>query len=79
MAWGYASGSCLNLSAGSCTPVPTPVQLPGLAHQLVAGRPITVQAPDIEVLLDTILIALILGQSVASPPPLEECTDNDRS
>lgn len=47
--------------------MPTPVRLPGLAHQLVAGRPVTVQTPDIEVLLDTTLMALILGQSLTAP------------
>eukprot|EP00667_Euglena_gracilis_P003018 EG_transcript_3026 len=56
----------LKLAAGEYQPMPTPVRLPGLAHQLVAGRPVTVQTPDIEVLLDTTLMALILENAISN-------------
>eukprot|EP00667_Euglena_gracilis_P009770 EG_transcript_9932 len=56
----------LKLAAGEYQPVPTPVRLKGLAQQLVAGRPITVQAPDVEVLLDATLMALILENAISN-------------
>eukprot|EP00667_Euglena_gracilis_P003291 EG_transcript_3301 len=56
----------LKLAAGEYQPTPTPVHLPGLAHQLVAGRPIAVQVPDLEVLLDATLMALILENAISN-------------
>eukprot|EP00667_Euglena_gracilis_P005485 EG_transcript_5524 len=56
----------LKLAAGEYQPTPTPVRLPGLAHQLVAGRPIAVLVPDLEVLLDATLMSLILENGISN-------------
>eukprot|EP00667_Euglena_gracilis_P002551 EG_transcript_2551 len=56
----------LKLAAGEYQPTPTPVHLPSLAHQLVAGRPVAVQVPDLEVLLDATLMALILENAISN-------------
>eukprot|EP00667_Euglena_gracilis_P003783 EG_transcript_3794 len=56
----------LKLATGEYHPVLNPVSLSGLAHQLAAGRPITVRAPDTVVPLDTTLLSLILENAISN-------------
>eukprot|EP00667_Euglena_gracilis_P002064 EG_transcript_2064 len=56
----------LKLTAGEYQPAPCAVRLCDLAGRLVAGRLMTVQAPDTEVVLDSTLITLILENALSN-------------